>query len=52
MSLGTILLLIILLLALLVVLPIWPRRAWGYLPRIVAGLVVIILGILLLMGRL
>ena len=49
--LGTILL-IILILILLGALPRWPySREWGYYPSGSAGLIVIILVILLLMGR-
>jgi uncharacterized protein DUF3309 len=50
-SLSTILL-IILILILLGALPTWPHsRNWGYAPSGGAGLIVIILVILLLMGR-
>ncbi len=52
MSIGTILL-IILILALIGALPSWPySRGWGYYPSGIAGLVVIVLIVLLLMGRL
>lgn len=51
MSIGTILL-IILVLALLGAFPVWPHsRSWGYLPSGGAGLLVLILVILLVMGR-
>jgi len=50
MSIGTILL-IILILALLGALPAWPySRGWGYGPSGIAGLVVVVLIVLLLMG--
>ena len=52
MSIGTILL-IILVLVLIGALPSWPySRGWGYYPSGIAGLVVVVLIILLLMGRL
>jgi len=52
MSIGTILL-IILILALLGALPTWPYSSgWGYYPSGIAGVVVLVLIILLLMGRL
>lgn len=51
MSLSTILL-IVLILILVGALPTWPHsREWGYFPSGGAGLVVIVLVILLLMGR-
>jgi hypothetical protein len=51
MSIGTILL-IILILVLLGALPSWPySREWGYGPSGIAGLVVVVLIVLLLMGR-
>ncbi|MCC7326154.1 MAG: DUF3309 domain-containing protein [Burkholderiales bacterium] len=50
MSLATILL-IIFVLALIGALPAWPySRGWGYYPSGIAGLVVIILIVMLLMG--
>ena len=52
MSIGTILL-IILILVLVGALPSWPySRGWGYYPSGIAGLVVVVLIVLLLMGRL
>jgi Protein of unknown function (DUF3309) len=52
MSIGTILL-IILILALIGALPSWPySRGWGYYPSGIAGVVVLVLIILLLMGKL
>jgi len=52
MSLGTILLVVIVL-VLIGALPSWPySREWGYYPSGLAGLVVLILVIMLLMGRL
>ena len=49
MTIGTILL-IILILVLLGALPAWPySRGWGYGPSGLAGVVVLILGVLLLM---
>ena len=52
MSIGTILL-IILILALVGALPTWPYSGgWGYYPSGIAGVVVLVLIILLLMGRL
>jgi hypothetical protein len=52
MSIGTILL-IILILLLIGALPTWPYSSgWGYYPSGAAGLVVIVLIVLLLMGRL
>ena len=51
MSIGTILL-IILILILVGALPSWPHsRSWGYGPSGIAGLVVVVLIVLLLMGR-
>ena len=51
MSIGTILL-IVLILILVGALPSWPHsRSWGYGPSGVAGLVVVVLIVLLLMGR-
>lgn len=51
MSLGTIVL-IILILILIGALPTWPHsRGWGYAPSGLAGLIVVILIVLLLMGR-
>jgi hypothetical protein len=51
MSIGTILL-IILILILIGALPSWPySRSWGYYPSGIAGVIVIILIILLVMGR-
>jgi hypothetical protein len=52
MSVGTILL-IVLILALIGALPTWPYSSgWGYGPSGAAGLVVLVLVILLVMGRL
>jgi len=52
MSIGTILL-IILILVLVGALPSWPySRGWGYYPSGIAGVVVLVLIVLLLMGRL
>ena len=52
MSLGTILL-IVLILIVIGALPSWPYSGgWGYYPSGIAGLVVVVLIILLLMGRL
>ena len=52
MSLGTILL-IVLILMLIGAIPTWPHsRSWGYAPSGVLGLVVVVIGVLLLMGRL
>ena len=52
MSLGTILL-IVLILMLIGVIPTWPHsKSWGYAPSGVAGLVVLIILVLPLMGRL
>ena len=52
MSIGTILLIVVILI-LIGVLPAWPHaRSWGYGPSGIAGLVVVILIVLLLMGRL
>ncbi|MEO8303288.1 MAG: DUF3309 family protein [Betaproteobacteria bacterium] len=52
MSLGTILL-IVLILALVGALPTWPYSSgWGYFPSGIAGVVVVVLIILLVMGRL
>ncbi len=51
MTLGTILL-IVLILALLGALPSWPySRGWGYGPSGIAGVVVLIIIVLILMGR-
>jgi Protein of unknown function (DUF3309) len=51
MSIGTILL-IILILILIGALPTWPHsRSWGYFPSGIAGVIVLVLIILLLMGR-
>jgi hypothetical protein len=51
MSLSTILL-IVLILILVGALPTWPHsRSWGYAPSGVAGLAVIVLIVMLLMGR-
>jgi hypothetical protein len=51
MSLGTILL-VLLILVLVGVVPMWPHsRSWGYVPSGGIALVLIILGILLLTGR-
>lgn len=51
MSLGTIVL-IILIFILIGALPTWPHsRGWGYAPSGLAGLIVVILIVLLLMGR-
>ena len=51
MSIGTILL-IILILILIGALPSWPySRGWGYFPSGIAGVIVIILIVLVLMGR-
>ena len=51
MSITTILI-IILVLALVGALPAWPySRSWGYYPSGIAGIVVLILIVLLLMGR-
>ena len=52
MGIGTILL-IVLILILVGALPSWPHsRSWGYGPSGIAGVVVLVLIILLLMGRL
>ena len=52
MSLGTILLIVLILLV-IGALPSWPYSSgWGYYPSGIAGLVVVVLIILLLMGRL
>jgi hypothetical protein len=52
MSLGTILLIVVILM-LVGVLPVWPHaRSWGYGPTGIAGVVLVILLILFLMGRL
>jgi len=52
MSIGTILL-IILVLVLIGALPSWPySKGWGYFPSGIAGVVVVVLLIMLLMGRL
>ena len=52
MSLGTILL-IVLILMLVGVLPVWPHASsWGYGPSGIAGVVLIIVLVLFLMGRL
>ncbi len=51
MSIGTILL-IILVIVLIGALPTWPHsQGWGYYPSGIAGLVVLVLLIMLLMGR-
>lgn len=51
MSIGTILL-IVLILILIGALPTWPHsRSWGYGPSGIAGVIVVILIVLLLMGR-
>jgi hypothetical protein len=52
MGIGTILL-IVLILILVGALPSWPHsRSWGYGPSGIAGVVVLVLIVLLLMGRL
>jgi hypothetical protein len=52
MSLGTILLIVVILM-LIGVLPVWPHaRSWGYAPSGIAGVVLLIVLILFLMGRL
>ncbi|MEO8133435.1 MAG: DUF3309 family protein [Betaproteobacteria bacterium] len=52
MSTGTILL-IVLILVLVGALPTWPYSSgWGYFPSGIAGLVVVVLLIMLVMGRL
>jgi hypothetical protein len=52
MSLGTILLIVVILM-LVGVLPVWPHaRSWGYGPSGIAGVVLLILIVLFLMGRL
>jgi hypothetical protein len=52
MSLGT-LLLIVLILILVGALPRWPYSSgWGYGPSGIAGLIIVVLIVLLLMGRL
>jgi hypothetical protein len=52
MSIGTILLIVVVLI-LLGVLPVWPHaRSWGYGPSGIAGVIVVILLVLVLMGRL
>ena len=52
MSIGTILL-IILVLVLIGALPSWPySQGWGYYPSGIAGVVVLVLIVLLVMGRL
>jgi Protein of unknown function (DUF3309) len=52
MSLGTILL-IVLILVLIGALPTWPHaRSWGYGPSGIAGVVVVVLVVLFIMGRL
>jgi hypothetical protein len=52
MSIGTILLLVVILI-LIGVLPTWPHaRSWGYAPSGVAGVVLVILVVMFLMGRL
>ena len=52
MSIGTILLIVVVL-VLIGALPNWPHaRSWGYGPSGVAGLVLIVLVILFVMGRL
>lgn len=51
MSIGTILL-IILILILLGVLPTWPHsRSWGYAPSGIAGVLLVVLIVLWLLGR-
>ena len=51
MSIGTILL-IVLILILVGVLPAWPHSSsWGYGPTGIAGVIVLVLIVLLLMGR-
>ena len=51
MSISTILL-VVLILVLIGALPTWPHsRSWGYFPSGIAGVVVLVLIILLLMGR-
>ena len=51
MSIGTIVL-IILILVLIGALPTWPHsRGWGYYPSGIAGVIVLVLIVLLLMGR-
>ena len=51
MTIGTILL-IVLILILIGALPAWPHsRSWGYFPSGIAGVIVLVLIILLLMGR-
>lgn len=51
MNLGTILL-VVLILVLVGVLPTWPHsRSWGYAPSGLAGVVLVIVIVLLLMGR-
>jgi len=51
MSIATVLV-IILVLALLGLIPVWPHsRNWGYGPSGGAGLIVVVLVVLLLMGR-
>ncbi len=51
MSLSTILLIVIVL-VLVGALPVWPyNRAWGYYPGGIAGLILLIVLILMLMGR-
>ena len=52
MSIGTILLIILILLV-IGALPTWPYSSgWGYYPSGIAGLIVVVLIVLLLMGRL
>ena len=52
MGLGTILLIVVIL-ALIGVLPTWPHRSsWGYGPSGIAGLIVVVIIILLVMGKL
>jgi len=51
MSIGTILLIVVILI-LVGVLPAWPHSSsWGYGPSGIAGVIVIVLIVLLLMGR-
>jgi len=52
MSIGTILLIVVILI-LVGVLPAWPHSSsWGYGPSGIAGVIVLVLIVLLLMGRL
>jgi len=51
MSIGTILLIVVILI-LIGVLPAWPHSSsWGYGPTGIAGVIVLVLIVLLLMGR-